>query len=75
MLNVREGALNGRRWQEMIDPEYLAQMPPESRGEETPPGASATTPPPAVRTQEEFDALPPGALYTEDGQTYRKPGR
>jgi hypothetical protein len=28
---------------------------------------------PAVATQAEFDALPPGALYTEDGQQYRKP--
>jgi hypothetical protein len=28
---------------------------------------------PSVTTQEEFDALPSGAIFIEDGQTYRKP--
>ena len=29
--------------------------------------------PSEITTQEEFDALPSGAVYLEDGQQYRKP--
>ena len=35
--------------------------------------AQDSTAPPSITTQAEYDALPSGALYTEDGQQYRKP--
>lgn len=37
------------------------------------PGAQQSSQAPAVTTQAQFNALPSGAIYTEDGQQYRKP--
>lgn len=35
--------------------------------------ASGGAQPPTVTSQAEYDALPPGAVFVEDGKTYRKP--
>lgn len=48
----------------------LRETYPSVFGGGQPPAAGG---PSEVRTQAEYDALPSGAIYTEDGQQYRKP--
>lgn len=50
---------------------FGGQMRPQSM--RTGPGANQTTNLPTVTTQEQFNALPRGAIYLEDGKQYRKP--
>lgn len=42
-------------------------------GQQPPAAGGAPSGPPTVTTKEQFDALPKGAIYMEDGKQYRKP--
>ena len=45
----------------------------ELPSEKKEPSTTKTSAPQTVTTQEQYDALPSGAIYVEDGKTYKKP--
>ena len=59
-----------RRYQEIIGKEKTSKETPKETPTET---KKDSTKVPTVTTKEQYDALPEGAIYIEDGKQYQKP--